>query len=91
MVKSCTFWFIVCTIQEVSATDQDKFVSLMSHAGRGRMDEQRCVLGSPRKPSTPVADSHSERRPSSVRKRRGDSSTQKSVEERDLKFKITFY
>ncbi|XP_029913293.1 sialidase [Myripristis murdjan] len=43
--------------QDVTAADQEKFLSLMHHAQRGRMDEQRCVLGPGRTPqSTPKHD-----------------------------------
>uniref|UniRef100_A0A672HU04 Purkinje cell protein 2 n=1 Tax=Salarias fasciatus TaxID=181472 RepID=A0A672HU04_SALFA len=37
-----------CSLPQVStcsaSADQDKFLTIMSHSQRGRMDEQRCVL-----------------------------------------------
>uniref|UniRef100_A0A667ZBM0 Uncharacterized protein n=1 Tax=Myripristis murdjan TaxID=586833 RepID=A0A667ZBM0_9TELE len=44
-------------LRQIMASDQEKFLSLMHHAQRGRMDEQRCVLGPGRTPqSTPKHD-----------------------------------
>ncbi|AWP19087.1 putative G-protein-signaling modulator 2-like [Scophthalmus maximus] len=42
--------------QEASPAEQDKFLKMMSHAQRGRMDEQRCSLQPSR--STPATPTH---------------------------------
>lgn len=47
--------FYVC-YQELSSTEQDRFLKMISHAQSGRMDEQRCVL--PPSRSTPVTPTH---------------------------------
>ncbi|KAF0032832.1 hypothetical protein F2P81_015122 [Scophthalmus maximus] len=48
--------YMVSKVQEASPAEQDKFLKMMSHAQRGRMDEQRCSLQPSR--STPATPTH---------------------------------
>uniref|UniRef100_A0A672HUW7 Uncharacterized protein n=1 Tax=Salarias fasciatus TaxID=181472 RepID=A0A672HUW7_SALFA len=46
----------VSFFQETSPADQEQFLKMISHAQRGRMDEQRCTLQPSR--STPASPEH---------------------------------